>query len=152
MQLTEQSQYALRAMLDLSLQSETALVKVSCIAQRQQIPRKFLAMILHRLRLGGFVEARRGSGGGYRLVRPPEQIKVGEILRAFEGRRPATGSGCKILADLWNKVDASVSAILDETTFADLVEQWRVAQRTERVTEPRAPEERHRAVAALVTT
>jgi Rrf2 family protein len=87
--LTQESYYALHTLFDLSARSGTDLATVASIAQRQQIPRKFLALILSRLKVGGLVEARRGVDGGYRLARPPEEITVGEVLKLTERRKPA---------------------------------------------------------------
>ena len=58
--------YALRAMLDLSLLYEEGPIKIHDIAERQNIPFKFLQQILVSLRMTGFVQSRKGPGGGYR--------------------------------------------------------------------------------------
>ncbi|MEJ7606612.1 MAG: Rrf2 family transcriptional regulator [Bryobacteraceae bacterium] len=99
------------------------------IARRQKIPQKFLELILSGLKQGGFVESRRGAEGGYMLSRPPERIMVGELIRFMEGAR----NGRIAVKDrpdspfqhLWVEVDDAVSAVVDHTSFADLVGKWR---------------------------
>ena len=85
-------------------------------------------MILAALKQGGFVESKRGAEGGYLLARAPETITIGEVLRYIEGlREPRSASrrrGETPLTELWQRVDAAVSAILDHTTFAELNRAW----------------------------
>jgi Rrf2 family protein len=64
MKISQKSEYALRAIFDLSLHPPEDLVKLSGIAERQEIPRKFLELIFASLRQGGLVETRRGREGG----------------------------------------------------------------------------------------
>lgn len=129
MNLSVKSEYALLALFDLALQNSGDPVKIADIASRQQIPQKFLELILSSLKQGGFVESRRGAEGGYRLARPADQITVGQALRYLEqggksSRRTAPGA----FSDLWKRVDTAVSSILDQTTFAELVRRWKESQ------------------------
>src|SRR5438128_7858395 len=78
-------EYALHAIFDLSSQPPGQPVKIADIARRQNIPQKFLELILASLKQGGFVESRRGAEGGYLLARPATQITIGEVYRFFEG-------------------------------------------------------------------
>lgn len=124
MKISQKSEYALRAIFDLSLRAGDDLVKASYIASRQQIPLKFLELILGTLKQGGLVETRRGPEGGCRLARPADQITVGNVLALTED----PGNGRRGVQDafthLWNQVDESASAIIDGTTFADLAWRW----------------------------
>ena len=128
MNISVKSEYALLAMFDLASQPPGEPVKIADIARRQQIPQKFLELILAGLKQGGFVESRRGAEGGYRLARPAGQISVGEALRFVEEgktvRRPAPAP----FADLWKRADSAVSGVLDQTTFAELVRRWKESQ------------------------
>ena len=60
-------------------------MKIAEIAEREQIPIRFLEVILNQLKGGGFVQSRRGAEGGYRLARPADQLTVGEIMRYVDG-------------------------------------------------------------------
>ena len=128
MNISVKSEYALLAIFDLAMQSPGELVKIADIANRQKIPQKFLELILASLKQGGFVESRRGAEGGYRLAKPADQITVGQALRFVEERKTARHSAPDAFSDLWKRVDAATSAILDQTTFAEMVRQWKETQ------------------------
>lgn len=130
MNISVKGEYALQALFDLSSQSGREPVKIADIAKRQEIPQKFLELILASLKQGGFVESRRGAEGGYLLARPADQITVGDLLRFMEGTKSRKGKR-KVdtpFTGMWHKVDAAVSAVVDRTTFDDLVRAWRERQ------------------------
>ena len=120
--------YALRAVFDLASQPSGQPVKIADIDRRQSIPQKFLELILASLKQGGFVSSRRGADGGYLLARPADVLTVGEVLRFVEGRpgekRSRSGRADSPFSDLWERVDAAISDILDSTTFAQLARNW----------------------------
>jgi Rrf2 family transcriptional regulator, cysteine metabolism repressor len=127
MNVSVKGEYALQAVFDLALHPSAEPVKIADIARRQKIPQKFLELILASLKQGGFVESRRGADGGYRLARAADQITIGQVLKFVEGgkrgKRPPDA-----FTDLWKRVDASVSSILDQTTFAELARRWKESQ------------------------
>jgi len=127
MNTSVKGEYALLALLDLSAQRPGEPVKIADIAKRQKIPQKFLELILSNLKHGGFVESRRGAEGGYLLSRAADGLTVGEVLRFIEGSQSRTRgrrkADCPFTA-MWDKVDESVSAVVDRTTFADLRREW----------------------------
>lgn len=132
MKISVKGEYALQAILDLSAQETSAPVKIADIARRQRIPQKFLELILAGLKQGGFVESRRGAEGGYLLARPAQMISIGEVLRYVEVGRSARAGGKKRVetpfSDMWQRVDAAVSEVVDRTTFADVRRAWRERQ------------------------
>ncbi len=91
--ISVKGEYALQAIFDLASQRPGEPVRIAEIARRQQIPQKFLELILASLKQGGFVESRRGAEGGYLLARPAENLSVGEVLRFVEGPAPHKGRG-----------------------------------------------------------
>ena len=129
MNISVKGEYALHAIFDLSSQRSGQPVKIADIARRQKIPQKFLELILASLKQGGFVESRRGAEGGYLLARAPDAIKVGEVLRFVEGprneksrvRRQAESP----FGDMWQRVNAAISEVLDQTSFLDLQRAWK---------------------------
>lgn len=129
MNISVKGDYALRAIFDLAMQPLGNPIKIADVARRQKIPQKFLELILASLKQGGFVESRRGAEGGYLLARPPERITVGEVFRYVEGVKPkkpaAKHPAADPFADTWNRAENAISAVLDHTTFADLVRDWR---------------------------
>jgi Rrf2 family protein len=126
--ISVKGEYALQAIFDLASQPAGEPVKIAEIARRQRIPQKFLELILASLKQGGFVESRRGAEGGYLLARGPEAITVGELLRFVEGpmqgRSRQKRKAESPFAAMWEDVDRAISAIVDSTTFADLVARW----------------------------
>jgi Rrf2 family cysteine metabolism transcriptional repressor len=126
--ISVKGEYALQAIFDLALQPAGEPVKIADIARRQKIPQKFLELILSSLKQGGFVESRRGADGGYKLARLPEQITIGQVLAFLEGKKPKR-SAENAFTDVWKRVDASIAAILDHTTFAELARRWKESQK-----------------------
>ncbi|HTW68138.1 MAG TPA: Rrf2 family transcriptional regulator [Bryobacteraceae bacterium] len=132
MNISVKGEYALHAIFDLALQKSGEPIKIAEIARRQKIPQKFLELILAGLKQGGFVESRRGAEGGYLLSRPAEAITVGQVMRYVEGSKNSKPARKQNLADpfaeTWTRVDQAVSSVIDETTFAELVRNWRDRQ------------------------
>jgi len=132
MNISVKGEYALHAIFDLALQKFGEPVKIADIANRQKIPQKFLELILAGLKQGGFVESRRGAEGGYLLARPPEAITVGQVIRFVEGAKSGKQLRKSKIADpfgeTWFRVDQAVSDVIDQTTFAELVRNWREKQ------------------------
>jgi Rrf2 family transcriptional regulator, cysteine metabolism repressor len=123
MRILQKTEYGLRAVLDLAAQPPGTLVKVVNIAERQDIPLKFLELLLGNLRDGGLVESRRGARGGYRLTRPPESITVGQVVALLGDPVDRTRDKSDAFTEFWDRVDASVSELLSSTTFAMLLNQ-----------------------------
>ena len=127
MRISARGEYAIQAVLDLTLHQNGPLVPLQDIASRQRIPQRYLEHVLLALKRSGILTSRRGSTGGYHLTRRPEDLTVGEVLRAVEGNgspfdtptRPRRTRGTD-LAELWDEVAEAVSAVVDRFTFADL--------------------------------
>lgn len=126
MNISVKGEYALHAIFDLASQPNREPVRIADIARRQQIPQKFLELILASLKQGGFVESRRGAEGGYLLARRPEAISVGDVLRFVESRKEERSrrQGDSPLAELWDRTDKAMDSVLDNANFAQLVRDW----------------------------
>ncbi|MCR4615761.1 MAG: Rrf2 family transcriptional regulator [Clostridiales bacterium] len=83
--ISTRGRYALRMMIDLAEHQNDGFVALKDIAERQNISKKYLEQIIPVLNRAEFLQTMRGFGGGYRLVKPPMDYTVGEILRATEG-------------------------------------------------------------------
>ncbi len=127
MNISVKGEYALLALFDLALQRQDQPTKIGDIAKRQNIPQKFLELILAGLKQGGFVESRRGAEGGYLLARSPEAITVGQVLEFMEAKNKSNGKRRSEdpFADMWQRVDRAVSEVVDRTSFAELARRWR---------------------------
>jgi Rrf2 family protein len=133
MKLSKRGEYGLRAMIELA-NSETGMMQIKGIAEREKIPVKFLEQILVTLKNAGLLHSRMGIGGGYYLARPPEEITLGQIFRTLDGplapircvsQMAYEKCGCPdevhcglrmVMGDVRN----AISAILDHTTLADV--------------------------------
>lgn len=83
--LSKKTQYTLRALYHLAQTYKQGPVLIACLARDESIPLKFLQQILLQLKKERLVDSRMGRGGGYFLVRPPEEISLGSIIRRMEG-------------------------------------------------------------------
>ena len=101
------------------------------LAQQEGMPNKFLESILLALRRGDFLESKVGSGGGYKLSRPPRDIRVGDLIRRLEGRLTvkepvptADLSPGEVAVRLINeKLTDATDEVLDAMTLEELVEK-----------------------------
>lgn len=75
----------MRALVDLALNYNKGLRQIQDIVREEVIPERFLEQILLTLKNAGFVESKRGAGGGYFLSRSPDEISLGEVIRAIDG-------------------------------------------------------------------
>ncbi|MGO9134017.1 MAG: RrF2 family transcriptional regulator [Methylovirgula sp.] len=83
--LTKKGKYGLKAMLHLAAYPPGEPSLVSDIAEANNIPKKFLDTILGELRNAGFVNSKKGKGGGYTLAKSAQNIRVGHIVRVLDG-------------------------------------------------------------------
>lgn len=144
--LSSRAKYATRALLDLTLHYEEGPTLIHDIAERQEIPLKFLEQILLSLKRAGFVESRKGRGGGYQLARPPEKITLGAVVRVIDGPLApiscvsVTGfmeCGCPDpptcgLRTIWQEARNVFASILDKATFAEIRDRQQRLQSDQR--------------------
>jgi len=131
MQLTFYSDYSLRILMYLALESDD-LVRVSEIAEHFDISRNHLLKVVRNLARGGFIKSYRGKRGGIELGRGPREINVGAVVRYTEGplrpvecfdpdkNRCVISGACGLTPVLKEACD-SFLATLDRYTLADLV-------------------------------
>lgn len=129
MRLSTRGQYAVRAMLVLTMHPEEAPIPLRRVAEIEDISVQYLEQIFADLRKARLVEGVRGASGGYRLAKTPGEITAGDILRAVEGPiapvecvQPLQGEICRrinvcITRELWKKLKDSMEAVLDTTTL-----------------------------------
>lgn len=133
--LTNKGKYGLKAMVHLAGLERGQPALVADIAAVNAIPKKFLDAILGELRNAGFVQSKKGRGGGYVLARPAEEIMVGHIIRALDGPlapfscasrtyyRPCEDcpdeDRCSVRL-MMLEVRSAISAVLDHRSLADM--------------------------------
>lgn len=132
MKISYKGDYALKAMLDLSLQYNVGLVSSRDMAVRIDAPIKFLEQVLAELRKGNFIESKRGNAGGYKLVKDPKNITLGDVVKHIDGPIEPIAcvndtyldckeNHCCVLKSVWRKVHKATTDIVDSVTFEDLV-------------------------------
>lgn len=132
--ISTKGRYALRVMLDLAAnQGEAGFLPLKDIARRQRISEKYLECILKGLVQEKLLIGVRGKGGGYRLVKKPEEYTVGSILRLTEGELapvsclekgadPCPRADVCLTLPMWTRLDAMIQTFFDGVTLADLME------------------------------
>ncbi len=83
--LSKKTKYGLKALAYLGVQKDKKPVQISEIAERENISQKFLESILLSLRKTGFLGSKKGKGGGYYLLKKPEDILMTDVMRVLEG-------------------------------------------------------------------
>jgi Rrf2 family protein len=83
--LSKKAKYAIKALLALADGARNQPVRIADLARAEQIPPKFLELILLGLKNQGILQSRKGKGGGYLLARDPSEIYLGQIVRMFDG-------------------------------------------------------------------
>lgn len=134
MKISAKTEYACIAMLELaSRHGSGEPVRIRKIAERHDVPPRFLVQILLQLKGAGLVRSTRGAAGGYHLNRPPEEVSLGEVMRIIEGSTKSNGAtsaspdspAVKALVQAWSDVDAVQREMLSKITFAELLERAR---------------------------
>lgn len=132
MKLSTKGRYAMIALVDLALAPDGRLVSLGEIAERQDVSLAYLEQLFVKLRRAGLVTSVRGPGGGYRLARAADAIRVSDILGAVDetvsaldkgaGAKGAlTGSRAQSLSNrLWEGLSAHVYVFLHQARLSDV--------------------------------
>lgn len=130
MRLTTKGRYAVTAMLDLALHSESGPVSLADISERQGISLSYLEQLFSKLRRESLVVSVRGPGGGYRLAQSSASVSVAAVVDAVSESLDATkcqGAGdCQdgqicITHHLWQDLSGQIHEFLSGISLADLV-------------------------------
>jgi Rrf2 family protein len=136
--LSNKTKYALKAIQVLAKEYGQGPILISEIARRENIPAKFLELILLEMKNQGILQSKKGKGGGYFLARPPHSVTVGQVVRMIEGplaplpcvsrtsymrcRECRDERSCGIRIVMKDVRDAT-ARILDSTTLADVLKR-----------------------------
>ena len=133
MKISAKTEYACIAMLELASQYGSGEpVRIRRIAERHHVPPRFLVQILLQLKGAGLVSSVRGAGGGYRLIRPPEEVSLGQVMdvvnSSSEDALVATSASpdspaVKVLTRTWREVNAAEREMLAGVSLAELLER-----------------------------
>jgi Rrf2 family protein len=132
MRISKKGLYALQALMSLARHYPQGAVKIREIAAEEDVPEKFLELILLELKTARIVESERGAHGGYRLKRSPRSIYLGEVIRTMDGPLAPFGDAASLrklvsrdrrhrgLFQIFLDVRNSAARILDHTSLADI--------------------------------
>ena len=130
MKLSTRGRYGIHAMYDLACNYNAGPQPIKAIAERQAIPEAYLEQLFAVLKREKLVNSVRGAQGGYMLTRPPQEVTIGEILRASEGSiAPAqcvldpceNADGC-VMHILWTKLYKGINGVFDGITLGDMLQ------------------------------
>ena len=132
MKLSTKGRYAMIALVDLALAPEEGLVSLNEISARQNVSLAYLEQLFVKLRRAGIVTSVRGPGGGYKLARPADAIRVSDVFAAVDETVSAlhTGAGASgavsgsraqsMTNRLWESMSAHVYVFLHQTRLSDV--------------------------------
>src|SRR5580692_11461480 len=133
MKISQKGLYALQAMMVLTRRYNQGAIKIRDIAYEENLPEKFLELILLEMKNARMVESVRGAKGGYALRRSPDEIHLSEIIRLIDGPLAPFGDAeqLRVLIDkdpahralykVFLEVRDAAAKILEHTTLADIV-------------------------------
>ena len=132
MKLSTRGRYGIHAMYDLARYADCGPQSIKAIAEREGIPEAYLEQLIAVLKREKLVNSTRGAQGGYMLARQPEEITVGDVLRALEGglslvdcidEEDACGKSCACPSRIvWMKLRDGLNAIVDGITLRDMIQ------------------------------
>ena len=141
MKLSTRGRYGMRALYDLAVNAGAGPQSIKAIAEREGIPEAYLEQLIAPLKRAGLVTSTRGAQGGYTLARAPEEITVGDVLRALEDglnlldcldEEDACGRSCACPSRVvWLKLREGMNAVLDGITLRDMIEDTACASAQE---------------------
>ncbi len=137
MKLTTKGRYGLRAVIDLAMYAKAEPVSLSDVAERQNISISYLEQLVAKLKKAGIVQSTRGAQGGYALAKAPEEISVGEILRALEGslspvdcsaidgegETECSASNFCVTKYVWKRINDSINETVNNMFLSELLEE-----------------------------
>ncbi|MCK9995989.1 MAG: Rrf2 family transcriptional regulator [Candidatus Krumholzibacteria bacterium] len=131
LQITRQTEYAIRGLQELARRNGDAPVQLKLIAGTCQVSEAFLAKIFQMLAQAGVVKSHRGVKGGFSLGRAPEDITLREVVEICEGGMalnhclrkvdPCQDAGTCNIAQVWRDAQAALAGALEKTTVADII-------------------------------
>lgn len=135
MKLSTRGRYGARAMLDLALHYQEGTVLLKDIAVRQGISRRYLGNIMATLVCSGLVKSMRGQKGGVTLAKPPEEIRLSQVIEAVEGsiapvlcvdnpKLCERAASC-VTRDIWKRLKEVIWEELNSITLQDMVRMQR---------------------------
>lgn len=140
MKVTTEIQYGVRSLCDMAYNMQEGPVQARCIAERQNISSRYVEQIFQKLRKNGIIRSVRGPTGGYCLVRAPEEITVGDVIRAVDGgdvclvlcggKKKRSKQVCErfgncVVSEVWDEASKKLMSYFDSVTIDTICEEAR---------------------------
>ncbi|MGL4847315.1 MAG: RrF2 family transcriptional regulator [Clostridium sp.] len=134
MNISQEGDYALRAIRTMYNLGEDNRIEASVIAEKEEIPLRFLFKILRKLRKAGIVDSFRGTNGGYVLKKPLEELTIKDVIEAVEGPiyiNKCVGDkkacilcqkGCSLYSEMM-EIEREILNILSRKSLKEILEQ-----------------------------
>jgi Rrf2 family transcriptional regulator, iron-sulfur cluster assembly transcription factor len=138
--ISTQIRYGLRSLCDIAYNSAGSPAQVRCISERQGISPRYIEQIFQRLKRAGIIKSVRGPAGGYYLARPPEEISVGDVIRAVDGtdiqlvfcsgekrgpKKACERHGKCVVSDVWGEASKRLMEYFNSVTLYDICAEAR---------------------------
>jgi len=140
MKLSTRGKYGARALLDMALHYNGNPVLLKDIAKRQAISAQYLEHLMSPLIKAGLVRSIRGARGGVTLVKPPEEIKLSQVIQILEGStalvecvddpKICPRSDFCVTRGVWEELKRAMTQVLESTTLQDLVERQKEKEKS----------------------
>ncbi len=134
--LSTRGEYGVRAMFEIAREYENGPLSIKEIAMRQGVSVPYLEQLLNKLRKAGLIKSQRGPGGGYVLIKKPNEISIGVILKTLEGpvalticldpaseRRECSLVKKCVARLLWQSLGKKIEEFLESITLEDLLKE-----------------------------
>ena len=135
MKLSTRARYGTRVLLELALRWGEGPVLLKDIAQTQEVPLPYLQQLIRPLVKTGIIKTTRGIRGGISLLKPPNEVRLSEVVQLLEGSIAPVAcvsnpklyprSDLCVTHDIWVEVKKAMDRVLESTTFEDLVKRQR---------------------------
>jgi Rrf2 family protein len=126
-------------MLDFAVHYGQTPVLLKDVARRQEISEKYLGHLIPPLKSAGLINSSRGAHGGYVLAKPPEEVTLGEVIRAVEGNMALVECVCApnvcqrvnlcVSRDIWEEISDKIMLALESTTLQNMVQRQKQKQK-----------------------
>jgi Rrf2 family protein len=131
MKISTRGRYGIRLLIDLAEHPEEPHIALASVAERQRISVRYLEQVVIILRRAGFIRSVKGASGGYTLTRKPQDIIIGDALRALEGdmlvvdpplpHSPESKLQRCIRLTVFDRLNERISQVIDRKTLASLI-------------------------------
>ncbi len=128
MKLSTKGRYGLKAMYVLGMEGVNNALNLSQLSKKTEVKQAYLEKLLGMLKKAELIDTIRGASGGYKIIKQPKDITIGEILRSLEddfyfadcNKGVCNNPKCPS-KDIFNALYCRINAVLDDFTLEDML-------------------------------